>query len=200
RIGHGKSSALKEIRTIRYLEDEGKDFLPRVIQQLGLKQPLIIYGHSDGGTIALIYAASFPENVLAVISEAAHVFNEPETRNGILKMIGEYEAGDLPVKLQKFHGEKTRTMFYAWAMPWLTPRAEKWNIFNYLNDIQTKTLIVQGMQDPYATIKQVNEIKSRLRDKAVTVQFDQCGHSPHSEQKELVIEKTVEFLMPFCKL
>jgi pimeloyl-ACP methyl ester carboxylesterase len=194
RQGHGKSDRLNEARNERYLHDYALKELPQVIQTLFPPgQKLILIGHSDGGTIALLYAASFPEYVEAVVTMAAHVINEPETIAGIQPAIDAYQAGKLK-KLADFHGEKTDDLFYAWANTWKADIFRNWNICSDLKTLQSTVLALQGSNDQYGTIKQLELIKASVSGKCETAMISGCGHHPHLEKQKVVIDRIANFL------
>lgn len=193
REGHGNSSPFTENRTASYLHDYALDELPQVIENLiGIDQKVILVGHSDGGSIALIYAAKFPKKVVACITMAAHVVNEPETIDGIEPAIEAYNAGKLEA-LKKHHFEKTETLFFAWANTWKSPAFKDWNICEDISGITSPLLSLQGIRDQYGTEKQLTLIKSSV-PQAQTMMLDACGHHPHLEQTEKVIEEIKKFL------
>jgi len=185
RRGHGKSDPLSGKRTASYLHDYVYELQEILQEVLPLNTPIILVGHSDGGTIALLYTKLFPRNVKAIVSMAAHVFVEPETLAGIAPAVEAYEKGKLD-GLKRIHGEKTHALFYAWADTWQADFFRDWDIQQEISGIQCPALIIQGIQDQYATIAQVEAIKSAIPD-AETIMIRDCRHHPH-------LEKTTEVL------
>ena len=188
RQGHGRSSALKEKREKDYLHIEALQFLPEILKQLGIEKP-ILFGHSDGGTIALIYAAHFPKSVRAVATEAAHIKVEEVTLQGIEAAIKLYETTTFAQKLQKYHAEKTDDLFRAWADVWLSESFRDWNIADLLSQIECSVLLLQGKEDEYATEQHLWDIAAGLGESAKAVLLEDCGHSPHREQEERVLKE-----------
>lgn len=193
RQGHGNSSPFSSERTAEYLHDYAWNELNELISTaFPLDKKIILVGHSDGGTIALLYAAKFPKNVLACITMAAHVINEPETIAGIQPAIHAYQAGKL-VGLTKYHGDKTEDLFYAWANTWKSPEFKEWNICKEIQTITCPVLAIQGSTDQYGTGKQLELIEQHVAGKVKTVLLPQCGHHPHLEVQEQVINEIHQF-------
>lgn len=189
RLGHGKSAPLLRQRGIAYLHIEAWEVLPSVLEQLNIKKP-ILWGHSDGGSIALIHASRYP--VKAVVTEAAHVFVENVTLEGIRQALKRKDF--LIEKLTRFHGEKTAQLFSAWADTWLSPTFRGWNMENILKQIQCPALIVQGENDEYGTVKQVNQIVQGIGAHAQSLIMPNCGHAPYREAKEELLNNVINFL------
>ena len=187
RQGHGKSSEITTERKANYLHYYAQEELPNFIEALySDDQQFILVGHSDGGSIALLYAAGFSDKVLAVITMAAHVINEPETIAGISPAVKAFEKGKLE-KLFHYHEDKTNILFYAWANTWLAEDFLNWNICEDISSIQAPCLILQGEYDQYGTSKQLELIKLHVEGKCETILINECGHHPHLEQKNPTI-------------
>lgn len=194
REGYGHSTPLRSKRDSSYLEDYALEELPAFLRSMSLDGDLILYGHSDGGSIALIYAAMYPDQVDAIITEAAHVFVEDITVAGIHPAAKLFETTDLPAKLERYHGEKTRTIFYAWADTWRTEEYRSWNIEQYLSKIKCPVLAIQGVNDQYGTEDQVDAIIGQINGVGQKFMVDDCGHAPWKEKTEQVMDKVVPFL------
>jgi pimeloyl-ACP methyl ester carboxylesterase len=193
RQGHGSSSPFSNERTASYLHDYAWDELNKLIQTaFPSDKKIILVGHSDGGTIALLYAAKFPKNVLACVTMAAHVINEPETIAGIQPAIEAYEAGKL-VGLTKYHGVKTESLFYAWARTWKSDEFKDWDICKDIQSISCPVLAIQGSTDQYGTEKQLDLIKTNVSGKVKTIMISNCGHHPHLEVPEHVLSEIQQF-------
>lgn len=189
REGHGNSSPLTKQRDERYLHDYALCELPALLEKiLAPEKEVVLVGHSDGGTIALLYAANFPKKVKGIISMAAHVIVEEETLAGIQPAINAYEAGKLN-GLKRFHGDKTDALFYAWARTWNMPEFRNWNICKDIHSVIAPTLIIQGQNDQYGTEKQVQLIAESIAGKSTSVIIEQCGHIPHLEQSNRVLSE-----------
>lgn len=191
RQGYGSSSPLTKSRNSNYLKEYAVEEMPQIINSLVKDQPIILVGHSDGGTIALLYAAAFPQNVQAVITMAAHVVVEEITLAGIQPAIEAYQAGKLK-GLEKYHGNKTETLFYAWAHTWLSKEYRSWDICKEIKQT-TPSLILQGDKDEYGTILQLDLIQNELENVTSYIIKD-CSHQPHLEKKEEVSTLICEWL------
>ncbi len=189
RQGHGRSAPFTVKRRSDYLHREALEVLPQLLRQLQVKKP-VLFGHSDGGTIALLYAAQ--HRPAAIITEAAHVFVEEITRNGIQQAAAKRE--NLVRRLQRYHGEQTEALFDAWAGTWLDPGFHEWNITAELAGIRCPALIIQGEADEYGTIRQVEAIARGIGNKATTLLIPECGHTPHREKPEEVLDAASRFL------
>ena len=192
RYGYGKSSELKEKRKNNYAHNEA-DFLNILLQKLNINNPVILFGHSDGATISLIYAANYPNNILAVISEAHHVIIEKKTVAGMKMAINAYEKGKLKKALEKFHPNKIDSMFYAWANLSNETDAEKYSIVSELKKIKAPVLAIQGDKDQYGTYKQLSLIKENCKKSRIKL-IENCGHIPHREKTNIVINEIKDFL------
>ena len=157
-----------------------------------IKNKVILYGHSDGGSIALIYTALYPKNVQAIITEAAHVFVEDITLSGIREAVDAFNSGKL-IGLQKYHGNQYQAVFWAWADIWLDEAFRNWNITDLLPDITVPQLIIQGRNDQYGSLEQVNAIQS-LAQGVTTVLIPECGHSPFKENQKFILKETSTFI------
>jgi pimeloyl-ACP methyl ester carboxylesterase len=193
RQGYGKSSAFTGVERDNYYMEKEADVLNELIQQLGIKNA-ILFGHSDGGSIALIAAAKQPKNAMAVITEGAHIFVEDITLQGIRAGAEAYRTTNLKERLQKYHGDKTEAMFWAWAKTWLTDKFQSWNIEAFLPNIECPVLIIQGDNDEYGTIAQVDGIVSQVSGKAVKLMIPEIGHTPHKEAREIVLKESAAFI------
>jgi pimeloyl-ACP methyl ester carboxylesterase len=193
RWGHGKSDPLDEKRTLRYVHDEALASLPQVLAELKVDDAILI-GHSDGGSIALIFAAEFPTLVRGLISEAAHVFVEEITLDGIREAVEIYQTTDLKEKLARYHGDNTEKIFRAWYDIWLTPEFRQWNIEDCLAKINCPLLVIQGEDDQYATEAQVEAITRQVAGSR-SILIPNCAHTPHKEARDRVIKEMTEFIL-----
>jgi len=184
RAGYGHSQPYAEARTPRYMHREAQEALPALLAELGIERPLL-FGHSDGGSIALIFAGAFPEVPLGAIIMAPHEFVEEVTLAGILAAKTAWTATDLPQKLGRYHADVER-VFADWNDTWLSPAFRDWNIEEYLPKIQCPLLAIQGEDDEYATMRQIEVIAEQVPDTTL-VKLPQCGHSPHRDQPAAVL-------------
>lgn len=193
RLGHGKSDPMSLPRDPRYLHEEAFLALPETLEDQGIEKPFLI-GHSDGGTIALLFAARFPGRVSAVITEAAHVFVEDVTLEGIRKAVDLYGKTDLPKRLSAYHGANTEGVFHGWADTWLDPRFRDWNMVRELPDVRCPLLVIQGEGDEYGTAAQVKAIADKTSGPAQAWLVPDCGHIPHLQAKEAVLLRMASFI------
>jgi pimeloyl-ACP methyl ester carboxylesterase len=191
-LGYGFSDSTKEERDAHYLHQFAWEHIPAFLDGLGIKNKLLIIGHSDGGTEALLFASKFPDKIAGIVTIAAHIENEPETKAGIHPAIEAFHEGKLK-GLEVYHGERTNSVFNAWSQTWLDPSFANWNIEKDLRAGNFPSLIIQGADDQYGTTQQVQKIVDYLGKKALPHFIAHCGHSPHLEQQELVIKKIKEW-------
>ncbi len=193
RHGYGASGNLvKPKRANDYLEDEAA-ILIELIDTLNIAQP-ILFGHSDGGSIALIAAAKYPDKIAAVITEGAHIFVETETVKGIREAMEQYQTTHLKQKLEKYHGDKTDALFNAWTKTWTSDAFQSWNIENFLPLIACPVLVIQGEDDEFGTLAQVNRIVNHVSGKAVKEILPGIQHTPHKEAPELILKLASDFI------
>jgi len=192
RAGYGGSEAYPEARTPRYMHREGEEILPAFLAALGIERPLLI-GHSDGGSIALIFAGAFPEVPLGIAIMAPHEFVEEVTLAGIRMAKTAWETTDLPKKLARYHHEQTERVFGDWNDTWLSPAYRDWNIEEYLPKIRCPVLAIQGEDDEYATMRQIDVIAEQVPGTQL-LKLPQCGHSPHRDQEAAVLEALAAFI------
>ncbi|MGM0423574.1 MAG: alpha/beta fold hydrolase [Thermodesulfobacteriota bacterium] len=197
RLGHGCSSALPGPmgpRSLDYLEKESRVWLPEIIKTLGLEQVIPI-GHSDGGTMALMFAAAKPEQVPCLITEAAHVFVEQVTQEGIRRAVQDYQDTDLKNRLAKYHGDKTEALFRAWSETWLSEEFSSWNMEAELPWITSPALIIQGQDDEFGSPKQVQSIVIQVSGPAWPCILSDCGHIPHLQARQRTLQAMQDFIL-----
>lgn len=192
RQGHGGSAPFNSKRKNDYMEKEA-DVLHEIICS-HIQNHAILFGHSDGGSIALIYTSKYPEKVVGVISESAHIFVENITLEGVKEAATLYESGYLKYKLEKYHGEKTGQLFEAWAKTWLSDEFKSWNIENFLPGVKAPLLVIQGETDEFGSLKQVEGIVNQTGGYSEQLILEGVGHTPHRESNELVLNKSAEFI------
>ncbi len=191
RYGHGRSEQLHEARTTEYMHDEARIVLPELLRALQLDAP-VLFGHSDGASIALIYAASIPAGATALILEAPHVFVEPLTIRSIELARDTAAQTDLLEKLGRYHADAAAT-FRGWNDIWLHPEFAQWDITALLPSVAIPVLLLQGRDDEYGTIAQLDAIAAAVKHTS-TVLLADCGHSPHRAQTAQVLDRTRDFL------
>ena len=191
RYGNGLSTPLTEPRQPDYMHVEAIETLPRIVER-HFDEPPILMGHSDGASIALIYAGSgYPVKGLVLI--APHVFVEPETIASISSLSNDFPTSELPEKMAKYHTEADTT-FRGWADIWLSPEFRDWDISGFVPGIRCPTLLIQGEADEYGTIDQLDAIDSRLTSAAERLMVPDAEHSPHLSHPELVTPAVVDFI------
>lgn len=194
RAGYGRSDACLLPRPLDYLEREALDVLPELVERGGL-QTYHLVGHSDGGSIALVFAGSAARPGLAtVITEAAHVFNEDVCVLAAKRVRERYESGGLRERLARHHGDNVDCAFYGWSDAWLDPGFRSMNLEGYLAGVQVPCLVTQGLQDDYGTPAQVRAIERGVAGPTETWLIPDCGHAPHREHPEAVLAKMADFL------
>lgn len=198
RWGYGNADPLDRPRSARYLHEEALQSLPEVLQQLQVNDAILI-GHSDGGSMALIFAATWPEKVRGMITEAAHVFVEDVTTAGIREAVSIYTSTDLPQRLFKYHGANTDRAFRGWSDVWLSPAFRDWNIEEYLPGVRCPILVIQGRDDEYGTPAQVEAIVGGVSGPAEPLIIPGCGHIPHHQARERVLAEMTRFILNLMK-
>ena len=190
RYGYGNSDPLKESRGVDFMHDEALKTLPELLEKLRVEQP-ILFGHSDGGSIALMYAGS-GRPVRGLILLAPHVFVEDISIRSIELAKRAYETTGLRDKLARYHVDPD-SAFRGWNDIWLDPEFRGWNIEQYLPRITCPVLAIQGEDDEYGTMEQMERIASSV-SRAEVLKLKDCGHSPHRDQPEAVIEAVTRFV------
>lgn len=194
RLGYGGSDPCPLPRPIDFMHDEGLRILPQVIAATGIRDCMLI-GHSDGGSIAIIYAGGTPAIPLrGLITEAAHLFCEEISVRSIQKAKKAYQEEGLYSKLEKYHGPNTECAFRGWNDVWLDPDFINWNIEAYLPEIRVPMLAIQGEQDEYGTPAQIGAIANQAGAGVEIKMFPQCGHSPHKVQEDATLEIMQSFI------
>jgi pimeloyl-ACP methyl ester carboxylesterase len=195
RYGYGKSTPRRhdEKWPVTFMHAQARDALPGLFKALDLddERP-ILFGHSDGGSIALLYAAMFPDRVQAIAVAAPHIFVEDITIANIEAARETYLTTDLPRKLGRHHDDPD-SAFWGWNDIWLNPDFRAWNIEEYLGDIRCPVLAIQGEDDEYGTLDQIHGIQRRAPQTQLCI-IPHCGHSPHKDQPATVIDALEGFL------
>jgi pimeloyl-ACP methyl ester carboxylesterase len=193
RLGYGQSEPMGSYkRPVNYLELEA-DVLNELLNTLDINHA-ILFGHSYGGSIALIAASKYAVSIKAVICEAAHIFVEDVTLKGIFKAKAAYKDTNLADRLQKYHGNKVDTIFKAWTETWTGSDYRDWNIEHFLPGIKCPLLFIQGEADEYGTLDQVEKTISGVSGKAEKYIIPDVCHTPHKEATELTFDTAKEFI------
>lgn len=191
RYGAGQSEILREARTVTYMHDEALKALPELLAELKIENPILI-GHSDGGSIALIYAGVH-DRVRGLVLLAPHVFVEDLSVKSIAEARVKFETTNLPEKLARHHRDAERT-FWGWNHIWLHPDFRRWNIEEYLPRITCPALVIQGLDDQYGTMAQVEAIERQSGGPVETLRLADCRHSAQRDQPEAVLEAIAKFV------
>jgi pimeloyl-ACP methyl ester carboxylesterase len=191
RHGYGRSSSLTRPRGVDYMHEEARVWLPAILERLEIRRP-ILFGHSDGASIALIHAAQPQSDIAAVVAMAPHVKVEDITIRSIALAKTAYESTDLRERLSRYH-TNVDSAFQGWNRIWLDPEFRQWNIEQLLPHIRCPILAIQGEDDEYGTMEQIASI-GRAVDNARLLALPACRHSPHRDQPEAVLEATQAFI------
>ncbi|MBL8381664.1 MAG: alpha/beta hydrolase [Burkholderiales bacterium] len=199
RLGYGKSDRLadgsdpagprRNLRAPDFMHREAFETLPALLAALGIDHP-VLFGHSDGGSIALLYASRHPAH--GVIAMAPHVRVEDVSIASIEKARADWESTDLSARLGKYHDD-AEGAFRGWNDVWLAPAFRDWNIEAELASIKAPILAIQGENDPYGTLYQIEEI-ARRNPRTRLFKIPGCGHAPHREHPDIVLSAVQSFL------
>lgn len=197
RVGYGRSPPVTLPRPLTYMEDEARDALPALLDERALDD-VILVGHSDGASIALVAAAldagKARPRVRAIALEAPHVFVEDVSIASIRKAREAFEHGDLRARLAKYHGPNVDGAFRGWNDAWLDPAFRTWNLERFLPSIVAPVLVVQGEDDPYGTRAQVDAIAREVAGRSQIALLPRCGHAPHRDQPAATRALIADFL------
>ena len=191
RYGHGESDALTGPRDVRYMHEEALLTLPGFLDALGIENPILL-GHSDGASIALIYAGAKPDAISGLIVLAPHVFVEDLAVASIAAKKRAYESTDLRSKLARYHAD-VDGLFRGWNDIWLDPAFRSWNIEAFLPSIEVPVLAIQGVDDEYGTMEQVRRIALGTRDVRV-IELQDCAHSPQRDQPARTLAAIADYV------
>ncbi len=193
RYGYGNSDRLAEKRTVRYMHDEALVALPELLDRLAVAAPVLI-GHSDGASIAIIYAGDGRWRPRALVLMAPHVFVEDVTVESIAAARDAYRSTDLPKRLGRYHADVDAT-FWGWNDIWLDPAFRDWNIERYLPAISCPVLAIQGADDEYGTLAQLDAISRGVTKVPVTrLVLPDCKHAPHRDQPDATLAAIADFV------
>jgi pimeloyl-ACP methyl ester carboxylesterase len=193
RKGYGGSDTYGGPWPTDYLTIESQTYLPALLEACNIKDAVLI-GHSDGGTIALLAASFCGERIRGLITEAAHIFVEDITLEGIRRAVQAFETTDLKDRLARYHHENTDTIFRRWANRWLSHEFYDWNIEEYLPEITCPLLVLQGEDDEYGTNAQAKRIAGQVSGPVEVILIPACGHVPHFQAQEAVLFEMTSFI------
>ncbi|BBU32113.1 alpha/beta hydrolase (plasmid) [Burkholderia sp. THE68] len=198
RPGYGRSTARRpeEKWPVEFLHVQAHDVLPALLDALEInaeeRARMWLIGHSDGGTIALLYASAFPDALAGLAIMAPHLFVEPMTVEGIEKARNTYETTSFREKLRAYHDD-VDSAFYGWNDAWLNPAFLHWDITEEIASIRRPLLAIQGYDDEYASMLQLDSIEAAV-DHTQLVKLEQCRHSPHRDAADAVNEAISAFV------
>ena len=182
---------------VHFMTDQARDVLPALLDALDIgpheRRRMWVIGHSDGGSIALLYAALFPHALAGAVAIAPHVFVEEISVTSIAQTKLLYETTDLRNKLARYHAD-VDSAFYGWNDIWLNPAFRQWSITGELARIRTPLLAVQGHDDNYGTMAQIDTIAAHV-PQARLVKLDACGHSPHRDAPQALNDAIAAFVL-----
>jgi pimeloyl-ACP methyl ester carboxylesterase len=196
RRGYGGSDPAPLPRSVRFMHEEAMVTLPRVLERLGVMEPILV-GESDGASIALIYAGGADagaRRARGLLLEAPHVFVEEVCLQSIATAAESYRRGDLKGALARHHARDVDATFRGWSEVWLDPAFTRWNIEKFLPGVGVPVLAIQGEEDPYGTLGQVESVAANCRGYVEVLVLPRCGHSPHREVPERAFETMARFL------
>ncbi|WP_298628350.1 alpha/beta hydrolase [uncultured Legionella sp.] len=193
RLGFGKSSVRHERPSINFINEEAELYFPELVKHLSLNQ-CYLFGHSVGGAMALVCAALYPNRVIGVITESAQAFVEDRTKEGILKAKKDFERHELFKKIEQYHGEKAKWVLDAWTEVWLSKEFAPWSLSDILPHVFCNLLVIHGDLDEYGSNRFPDMISDQAAGRAEKIIIPGCGHVPHRENKNLIIELINTFL------
>jgi pimeloyl-ACP methyl ester carboxylesterase len=193
RAGYGQSDPAPLPRPLDYMTREARETLPGVLGAIGFQRGILL-GHSDGASIAAIYAGAIEDfRVRGLVLIAPHFFTEESGLAAIATARADYDAGDLKRRLAKYHRDVDNA-FRGWNDAWLDPGFKSWNIADVIDYWRIPVLGIQGADDPYGTLAQIREIENRIYSPLEVEILEGCKHSPHTEQPE----ETLAAIADFC--
>jgi pimeloyl-ACP methyl ester carboxylesterase len=175
-----------------FLHQQAHEVLPALLKALRIEHSVWLFGHSDGGSIALLFASRFPRATAGIVLLAPHVFVEDLSVSSIEQTRRAFLETDLPQKLARHH-DNVESAFWGWNHIWLDPGFRAWNIEREIEAIGCPVLAVQGIGDEYGTLEQVRSIRRHVPQTRL-LELPECGHSPHRDQPERVIAETRTFI------
>jgi pimeloyl-ACP methyl ester carboxylesterase len=193
RRGYGGSDPAVQPRPLDYMTQEAVGPLPQIIDALGATR-LVLLGHSDGASIAALYLGHVQDHrVRGLILMAPHFFTEPMGLQSIGEAKSTYQAGDLRPRLAKYHANVDNA-FWGWCDAWLDPAFKAWDIADAIDYIRTPVLAIQGRQDQYGTLAQIEALETRLYSPMERLVLDDCRHSPFIDKPKETLDAIVDFV------
>lgn len=196
RWGYGKSDGRAAPWPLSYMHDEARESLPEVLDAAGVRDAVLV-GHSDGGSIAILFAGGSltqAARLRSLVLLAPHVFVEDVSVSSIAATADAYRTGDLRERLERRHGANVDDAFWGWNRAWLDRAFRAWNIEEYLPRVRVPSLVIQGRDDPYGTLAQVDAIERGSGALVTRLVLDACGHAPQRDQPEAVVDAIRRFV------
>lgn len=192
RRGHGQSDPAPLPRPLDFMTREALNVLPRVLDRIGFRRG-ILFGHSDGATIAAIYAGSVSDQrVRGLVLIAPHFFTEPTGLAEIARALRDFDGGDQVVRMARYHRDPVAT-FHGWADAWLDPGFRDWNVAEVIDYLRIPVLAIQGLEDQYGTLAQIAEIENRIYSPLDVEILEDCRHAPHVQAPRRTLDAVTEF-------
>jgi pimeloyl-ACP methyl ester carboxylesterase len=191
RRGYGRSPPIDRPRSTDYMHREALDVLPAFLKAHGLTKPILV-GHSDGASIALIHAGA-GHVLTGLVAMAPHVFVEDFAITSIAAAREAWATTDLKERLQRHHDD-VEGAFLGWNDIWLDPAFRAWNIERYLEGVACPLLLIQGKDDEYGTMAQLDAVEAQVRGPVERVELEECRHSPHRDQRERTLDAIAAFV------
>lgn len=193
RAGYGRSEAADLPRPLDYMTREAVAVLPEVLDAIGFRRGVLM-GHSDGATIAAIYAGSVSDaRVRGLILEAPHFFTEKMGLDEIARARAAFVGTDLKARMAKYHDDAEAT-FRGWNDAWLAEGFRSWNVADVIDYWRVPCLAIQGAQDQYGTLAQIREIEERSYAPVEVLVPEDCRHAPHFDAEGAVLAAVADFL------
>ncbi len=196
RIGYGNSDFWtdREIKS-KFLHNEALNIFPAIIKELKITNDIVLFGHSDGGTIALIHASNPLPQVKAAIIEAPHVFLEEFSLNGIRNARKILDNEKIIRLMDRYQQGRAAELIDKWTVHWLKANTDDWDAVGILKRISIPLLLMQGDKDDFGTFAQIDNVANSVLSEIVEVhKIDDCGHIPHLQKQEIIMEFASEFI------
>ena len=193
RLGFGRSTPRVELPSVDFISDEAVTFFPPMQRALGVTR-FALFGHSVGGAMALVIAASQPAACEAVITEAAQAYVEPRTLAGIRAATAQFAKPEQFEKLIRWHGERARWVLDAWSEVWLSSSFSSWSLDQELGKVTCPVLVIHGDRDEYGSLEFPRRIAGGVAGRSQLAILADCGHVPHREKRQEVLRLTSGFL------
>jgi pimeloyl-ACP methyl ester carboxylesterase len=193
RWGYGNSEMRPTPWPLSYLHDEARTDLPALLEHCGVTDA-VLFGHSDGGSIALIAAAAAPGLARGLITEAAHVMVEDVTIDGLRAALARFDTDDFHAALVRQHGANADAVFGGWSTAWTSPAFRTWDIRPLLPEVTCPVLAIQGLDDDYGSEAQVDSIAALVSGPVESWLIAGCGHTPHRDKADDILDRAASFI------